>query len=134
MTITLEPARVGVASEIRYSTVTHGYHLFSATGEMLGNPYGYESYLEAERADTGRCLACGQPSEDPICSDCQTTTHRCEAGHALGDMGECEVCDAENERIRQEAYALPETEESRRLIEFGKQVIQRLIAERMARS
>lgn len=101
---TIEPARAGVASEIRYSHVTHGYHLFSPTGEMLGNPYGYESYLEAERADSGRCLTCGQPTEGVICATCADTGHRCSQGHALEDTGECETCadieDADQARLR----------------------------------
>lgn len=82
-----------------------------------------------------RCLTCQKLTEDVVCPDCQITTHRCEAGHALGDDGRCEGCSeeqeaAENERIRQEAYAIPETDESRHLLEIGRQIIQQIIAER----
>lgn len=33
-----------------------------------------------------RCLTCQKLTEDVVCPDCQITTHRCEAGHALGDV------------------------------------------------
>jgi hypothetical protein len=133
---TLEPARAGRATEIRYSPITHGYHLYGADGEMRGNVYGYESYLDAKRADSDICLTCTAQTEDVICPTCVESAHRCSEGHALGDGGECAECDAENERIRQEAYALnmlPETDDDRRLLEFGRQIIQQLIAERFTK-